>query len=62
MELAGRRLRPDLVPRYAPPMQVRVVAGPEAHRFTEESVRGLLHDRVEAQPEGGPDGDALHRA
>ena len=41
MELAGRRLRPDLVPRYAPPMQVRVVAGPEAHRFTEESVEAF---------------------
>ena len=41
MELAGRRLRPDLVPRYAPPMQVRVVAGPEAHRFTAESVEAF---------------------
>ena len=41
MELAGRRLRPDLVPRYAPPMQLRVVAGPEAHRFTEESVEAF---------------------
>ena len=41
MELAGRRLRPDLVPRHAPPMQVRVVAGPEAHRFTEESVEAF---------------------
>ena len=37
-ELAGRRLRPDLVPRYAPPQQVRAVAGPEEHRFTAESV------------------------
>ena len=36
--LAGRRLRPELVPRYAPPMQVRAVAGPEAHHFTDESV------------------------
>ena len=40
-ELAGRRLRPDLVPRHAPPMQVRVVAGPEAHHFTEESVEAF---------------------
>ena len=33
-DVAGRRLRPDLVPRYAPPVQVRVVAGPEEHHFT----------------------------
>ena len=37
-DLAGRRLRPDLVPRYAPPHRVRAVAGPEEHRFTAESV------------------------
>ena len=37
-ELARRRLRPDLVPAYAPPMQVRTVAGPEEHHFTVESV------------------------
>ena len=37
-EVAGRRLRPDLVPRYAPPMQVRAVAGPEERHFTDESV------------------------
>ena len=37
-ELAGRRLRPDLVPRYAPPQQVRAVPGPEEHHFTAESV------------------------
>ena len=36
--LAGRRLRPDLVPRYAPPLEVRTVAGPEEHHFTAESV------------------------
>ena len=35
---AGRRLRPALVPRYEPPWEVRVVRGPEAHLFTEESV------------------------
>ncbi len=38
VDLAGRRLRPDLVPRYAPPAEVRTVAGPEAHLFTAESV------------------------
>ena len=37
-EVAGRRLRPDLVPRYAPPHRVRAVAGPEEHRFTADSV------------------------
>ena len=37
-DLAGRRLRPDLVPRYAPPMEVRTVAGPEEHHFRAESV------------------------
>ena len=40
-ELAGRRLRPDLVPRYAPPWQVRAVAGPEEHHFTAESVEAF---------------------
>ncbi len=40
-KLAGRRLRPDLVPRYAPPAQVRVVAGPEAHHFTADSVEAF---------------------
>ena len=40
-QLAGRRLRPDLVPRYAPPAQVRVVAGPEAHHFTADSVEAF---------------------
>ena len=39
--LAGRRLRPDLVPRYAPPFEVRVVAGPEAHFFTADSVEAF---------------------
>ena len=37
-DLAGRRLRPDLVPRYAPPHRVRAVAGPEERRFTADSV------------------------
>ena len=37
-DLAGRRLRPDLIPCYAPPMQVRTVAGPEEHHFTADSV------------------------
>ena len=40
-ERAGRRLRPDLVPGYAPPAQVRVVAGPEAHHFTADSVEAF---------------------
>ena len=41
-QLAGRRLRADLVPRYAPPAEVRVVAGPEAHHFTAESVEAFF--------------------
>ena len=41
VDLAGRRLRPDLVPRYAPPTDVRTVAGPEAHLFTEQSVEAF---------------------
>ena len=40
-DLAGRRLRPDLVPNYAPPMQVRTVAGPEEHHFTADSVEAF---------------------
>ena len=40
-DLAGRRLRPDLVPAYAPPMRVRTVAGPEEHHFTAESVEAF---------------------
>ena len=34
---AGRALKPELVPSYAGQRQVRVVRGPEAHHFTEES-------------------------
>ena len=34
----GHRLRPELIPDYTPPVQVRTVAGPEAHHFTAESV------------------------
>ena len=40
-ELAGRRLRPGPGPGYAPPMQVRTVAGPEEHHFTAESVEAF---------------------
>ncbi len=36
--LVGRRLRPDLVPLYRAPWEVRAVAGPEVHLFTEQSV------------------------
>ena len=39
--LAERRLRPDLAPGYAPPQQVRTVAGPEEHHFAEESVEAF---------------------
>ena len=35
--LAGRRLRPELVPSYSGQRQVRVVRGPEAHHFSAES-------------------------
>ncbi len=35
--LVGRRLRPDLLPRHAAPWEVRVVRGPEADTFTEQS-------------------------
>ena len=35
--LAGRRLRPELVPSYTGRRQVRVVRGPEAHHFSAES-------------------------
>ena len=41
--LAGRAWPLDLVPAYEPPWEVRVVAGPEAHLFTDESV-ALFHD------------------
>ena len=40
-DIAGRRLRPELVPRYAPPWQVRAVAGPEEHHFTADSVKAF---------------------
>ncbi len=39
--LAGRRLRPDLIPGYAPPMRVRTDAGPEEHHFTADSVEAF---------------------
>lgn len=37
-EIIGRRLRPELIPVYKSPWQIRVVAGPEIGLFTEESV------------------------
>src|SRR5207253_3063171 len=37
-ELVGRRLRPELVPVYRSPWDVRVVPGPEVHLFTTDSV------------------------
>lgn len=40
--LAGRALRPDLVPAFAPPWQVRVVLGPQDYLFLPESVDRFL--------------------
>jgi len=43
--LAGRRLRPELIPSYGPRWQVRVVLGPQDDLFLDESVRTFLeHD------------------
>ena len=55
-ELAGCRLRPDLVPAYAPPMQVRTVAGPEEHHFAVESVEAFYSTAWKLNPkaETGP--------
>ncbi len=36
--LAGRRLKPALIPRYESPWEVRTVRGPEAHLFTDGSI------------------------
>ena len=49
-DLAGRRLRPDLVPAYAPPMQVRTVAGPEEHHFTADSVEAFYATHWKLNP------------
>ena len=44
-DLARRRLRPELVPRYGPRWRVRVVLGPQDDLFLEESIRTFLeHD------------------
>lgn len=37
--LIGRRYPQELRPRFGGPREVRVVAGPEAHRFTRDSVK-----------------------
>ena len=58
-DLAGRRLRPDLVPSYAPPMQVRTVAGPEEHHFTADSVEAFYSTRWTLNPKADRTGMRL---
>ena len=58
-ELAGRRLQPDLVPSYAPPMQVRTVAGPEEHHFTAESVEAFYATAWKLNPKADRTGMRL---
>ncbi|MFI5614123.1 biotin-dependent carboxyltransferase family protein [Amycolatopsis sp. NPDC051903] len=41
-QLAGRRIRPELVPTYRTPARLRVVLGPQDHLFTPESVATFL--------------------
>lgn len=41
-DLAGRRIRPGLVPEYPSPASLRVVLGPQDHLFTPESVDTFL--------------------
>ncbi|MCY4480848.1 MAG: biotin-dependent carboxyltransferase family protein [Rhodospirillales bacterium] len=58
-DLAGRRLRPDLVPSYAPPMQVRTVAGPEEHHFTADSVEAFYATAWKLNPKADRTGMRL---
>ena len=58
-DLAGRRLRPDLVPSYAPPMQVRTVAGPEEHHFTADSVEAFYTTAWKLNPKADRTGMRL---
>ncbi len=37
-DLIGRRVRPEVIPQYAPPHRVRVIKGPEDHLFAPGSV------------------------
>ena len=58
-DLAGRRLRPDLMPSYAPPMQVRTVAGPEEHHFTAGSVEAFYATHWKLNPKADRTGMRL---
>lgn len=48
--LVGRRLRPDLVPSYGAPWEVRAIVGPEIHMFTEESVETFFRTAWKLNP------------
>lgn len=50
ISLVGRRLRPDLVPPFAAPWHVRVVAGPEQDIFTPESVEAFYATEWKLDP------------
>ena len=58
-DLAGRRLRPDLVPSYAPPMQVHTIAGPEEHHFTADSVEAFYATAWKLNPKADRTGMRL---
>ena len=58
-DLAGRRLRPDLVQSCAPPMQVRTVAGPEEHHFTADSVEAFYATHWKLNPKADRTGMRL---
>jgi biotin-dependent carboxylase-like uncharacterized protein len=40
--LVGRRFRPDLIPSYSSPWNIRVVFGPYDHMFLDESIKDFL--------------------
>ena len=48
--LVGRRLRPELVPTYTAPWQVRVVPGPEERLFADESIERFYSVEWELNP------------
>jgi antagonist of KipI len=49
-ELAGRRIRPQLIPVHRAPARLRVVLGPQDHLFTPESVATFLDTNWRLSP------------
>ncbi len=49
--VATRRVRPEMIPVYRDEVEVRVILGPQADRFTREGIHAFLHAPYEITPQ-----------